>query len=91
MPSGVDGVGLDSTLKSTDVCAFNVATEARFVATLRAWLDAYPDGLDRSFVRRNMALLLDVSVRTVDRYIEKHCAELSPHFVLIGGVIRRKG
>jgi len=50
-----------------------------------------PEGLDRSFVRRNAAFALNVSVRTIDRYLEKYTAELSPWFSQVGGVIRRKG
>lgn len=84
------GIGrIDGSLKSTDVCAFNGYAEARFIATLKAWLDAHPE-LDRLFVRRNMALVLGVSVKTVDRYIEKYTAELSPYFEIVGGVIRLK-
>ena len=79
------------TLKSTDVCAFNATTERRFVEILTAWLADRPEGLDRSFVRRNAAFALNVSVRTIDRYLEKYTAELSPWFVQTGGIIRRKG
>lgn len=81
----------DGSLKSTDVCAFNAQAERRFVETLNAWLEQSGE-LERAFVRRNMAFSLDVSPRTVDRYIEKYCAaELSPWFELVNGVIRRKG
>ena len=80
-----------ATLKSTDVCAFNVATERRFVEILTVWLTDKPEGLDRSFVRRNLAFALNVSTRTIDRYLEKYTAELSPWFVQTGGIIRRKG
>ena len=83
------GLPLQS-LKSTDVCAFNASAERRFVETLLTWLEQAGE-LERSFVRRNMAFSLDVSPRTIDRYIEKYCAELSPWFELVNGTIRRKG
>lgn len=74
-----------TSLKVTDIIAFNSAAEQAFVELLAAMCDAAGEfGVSVRVARAEIAFRLGVSTETVKRYIEKWVAPSAPFFIRDG-------